>query len=83
MASPDEVIGSIWTTYDYDASGTLDENESEALYNQIVVNRPDLAVEGGFHAWFKSIDGDDDHTISKEELKGWVVAHNYTHTHHK
>ena len=76
-----EVLDSIWTRYDFDQSGTLDKDESNQLYQDIVANRSDLAVEGGFEAWFNSIDGDHDGTISREELGGYLTAHNYNHLH--
>lgn len=82
MATIDQVIESIWTRYDFDQNGTLNQEEAEQLFLDISANRPELNLAAtGFQAWFQSIDGDNDKTISRDELKGYLQGINYTHLH--
>jgi Ca2+-binding EF-hand superfamily protein len=76
-----EVLDSVWSKYDFDQSGTLDRDESQQFYLDMVANRADLANADGYEAWFNKIDGDHDGTISREELGGFLTESNYNHLH--
>ena len=68
--------------YDLDKNHELSLAETKSFYHALSSNRPDLGLtHEGHHAWFNKIDADHDGTITKEELRGYLVRINYTHHH--
>jgi polyhydroxyalkanoate synthesis regulator phasin len=75
--SVEAVAERIWTAYDSDHDGNINQEEAKAFFEELHSKRPDLNLTS-VEEWFKSIDTNGDGAISKEEMIEYLKSINFT-----
>lgn len=69
-----QVVEDIWKNFDKDGNGFLDKNELRSFLQSVNTNLgDDAASEEKFEQTFKEIDSDSSNTITKEEMKNYLL----------
>ena len=74
MSGIEEKVDAIWAKYDTDNSGQIERGEAEVFFADFIKEYPDQQLtKADFDEWFKGIDADSSGTISKDEMKEFIV----------
>ena len=73
MASLNEKVDTIWATYDTDHNGQLDAAEAKGFFAEFIAAHPIGLTVDDFDKWFAEVDSDNDGSISKTEMIGYLA----------
>ena len=74
-----DYVNKLWDRFDTDKDGYLTLEETKPFFDELIKHRSDLGLQNNMHGqWFRSIDVDNDGTITKNEMLNYFMLINYS-----